>query len=75
MRLDQGDKSVQDYYGEHQKGLQRCKIVEGAEDAICRFYSGLRHDIQDILYYKDFDTVDKLFQFAMLAEKEVQGRQ
>jgi hypothetical protein len=29
MRLDQGDKSVQDYYGELQKGLQRCKIVEG----------------------------------------------
>jgi hypothetical protein len=37
------------------------------------FYSGLRCDIQDILDYKDFDTVDKLFQFAMLAEKEVQG--
>jgi hypothetical protein len=35
----------------------------------------LRCDIQDILDYKDFDTVDKLFQFAMLAEKEVQGRQ
>jgi hypothetical protein len=75
MRLDQGDKSVQDYYGELQKGLQRCKIVQGAEDAICRFYSGLRRDIQDILDYKDFDTVDKLFQFTMLAEKEVQGRQ
>jgi hypothetical protein len=73
MRLDQGDKSVQDYYGELQKGLQRCKIVEGAEDSICHFYSGLRRDIQDILDYKDFDTVDKLFQFAMLAEKEVQG--
>jgi hypothetical protein len=40
MRLDQGDKSVQDYYGELQKGLQRCKIVEGPEDAICRFLFG-----------------------------------
>jgi hypothetical protein len=38
MCLDQGDKSVQDYYGELQKGLQRYKIVEGAEDAICHFY-------------------------------------
>jgi hypothetical protein len=75
MHLDQGDKSVQHYYGELQKGLQRCKIVEGAEDASCRFYSGLRRDIQDILDYKDFDTVNKLFQFAMLVEKEVQGRQ
>jgi hypothetical protein len=55
--------------------LQHCKIVEGAKDAICHFYSGLRRDIQDILDYKDFDTIDKLFQFAMLVEKEVQGRQ
>jgi hypothetical protein len=53
--------------------LQRCKIVEGTKDVICRFYSGLRREIQDILDYKDFDTVDKLFQFSMLAEKEVQG--
>jgi hypothetical protein len=73
MHLDQGDKSIQDYYGELQKGLQRCKIVEGDEDAICHFYSGLRRDIHDILDYKDFDTIDKLFQFAMLAEKEVLG--
>ena len=71
MRLDQGDQSVQDYYGELQKGLQRCGIVEGPKDAICRFYSGLRHETQDIVDYKDFNTVDKLFQFAMLAEKEL----
>jgi hypothetical protein len=75
MRLEQGDKSVQDYYAELQKGLQRCGIVEGHEDALCRFYSGLRRDIQDIVDYKEFNTVNKLFQFAMLAEKELQGCQ
>jgi len=75
MRLEQGDKSVQDYYAELQKGLQRCGIVEGHEDALCRFYSGLQRDIQDIVDYKEFNTVNKLFQFAMLAEKELQGRQ
>jgi len=74
MRLEQGDKTVQDYYGELQKGLMRCAIVEGTEDAICRFYSGLRRDIQDIVDYKEFHTVNQLFQFAMLAEKELQGR-
>src|SRR6185437_4088876 len=46
MRLEQGDKTVQDYYGELQKGLMRCAIVEGTKDAIFRFYSGLRRDIQ-----------------------------
>jgi hypothetical protein len=73
MRLEQGDKYVQDYYAELQKGLQRCGIVEGHEDALCHFYSGLRCDIQDIVDYKEFKTVNKLFQFAMLAEKELQG--
>ena len=37
MHLEQGDKSVQDYYGELQKGLMRYSVVEGNEDAICRF--------------------------------------
>ena len=75
MRLEQGDKSVQDYYGELQKGLMRCSVVEGNEDAICHFYSGLRREIQDIVDYKEFNTVNQLFQFAMLAEKELQGRE
>ena len=51
-----------------------CSIVEGTEDAICRFYSGLRRDIRDIVDYKEFNTVNQLFHFAMLAEKELQGR-
>jgi hypothetical protein len=70
MRLEQEDKSIQDYYAELHKGLQRCGIVEGHEDALCHFYSGLWRDIQDIVDYKEFNTVNKLFQFAMLAEKK-----
>jgi hypothetical protein len=74
MCLEQGDKSVQDYYGELQKGLMHCGIVEGTEDSICRFYSGLQHDIQDIVDYKEFNTLNQLFQLDMFAEKELQGR-
>jgi hypothetical protein len=71
MRLEQGDKAMQDYYGDLQKGLMHCGIVEGPKDSIVRFYLGLRHEIQDIVDYKDFNTVNQLFQFAMLAEKEL----
>ena len=39
------------------------------------FYGGLRHEIQDIVDYKDFNTTNQLFQLAMLVEKELQGRQ
>jgi hypothetical protein len=45
------------------------------EDKIVRFYGGLRHEIQDIVYHKKFCTVNRLFQLAMLAEKELQGCQ
>ena len=53
----------------------RCGVVEGPEDSICHFYSGLRREIQDVVDYKEFNTVNQLFQFAMLAEKELQGRE
>jgi hypothetical protein len=50
-------------------------IVEDDESSVVRFYSGLRRDIQDIVDYKEFNTVNQLFQFAMLAEKGLQGRE
>ena len=45
------------------------------EDKIVRFYDGLRYEIQDIVYHKNFCTANRLFQLAMLAEKELQGCQ
>ena len=42
---------------------------------MCRFYGGLKREIQDIVDYKSFTTTNQLFQLAMLAEKELQGRQ
>ncbi len=53
----------------------RCSVVEGNGDSICHFYLGLRHKILDIVDYKEFNTVNQLFQLAMLAEKELQGRE
>jgi hypothetical protein len=39
------------------------------------FLWGLRTKIQDIVDYKEYNTVNHLFQLAMLVEKELQGRQ
>ena len=49
---------MQDYYGDLQKGLMHGAIVEGTEDAICRFYSSLRREIHDMVDYKEFKTVN-----------------
>jgi hypothetical protein len=75
QRLDQRDMSVQDYYAELQKGMIRAGVHEKTEDKICCFYGGLRTEIQDIVDYKEYNTVNHLFQLSMLAEKELQGRQ
>jgi hypothetical protein len=67
--------SVQDYYIELQKGMIRAGVHEETEDKIYRFYGWLWTEIQDIADYKEYNTINRLFQLAMLVEKELQGRQ
>ena len=55
------DRFVPPYHRDLHKKLMRCSAVEGNEDSICRFYSGLRSKIQDIVDYKEFNTVNQLF--------------
>ena len=73
--LDQGDMSVQEYYQELQNGMLRCGVVEDPEDQMVRFYGELRREIQDIVDYKEYHSIQRLFHLSMLAEKELQGRQ
>jgi hypothetical protein len=75
QRIDQGDMSVQEYYQELQKGMLRCGVVENPEDQMVRFYGGLRQEIQDIVDYKEYHSIQHLFHLSMLAEKELQGHQ
>jgi hypothetical protein len=67
--------SVQDYYAELQKGMIHVGVHEETEDKIYYFYGGLWTEIQDIVDYKEYNAINRLFQLAMLAEKELQGRQ
>jgi hypothetical protein len=53
--------SVQDYYAELQKGMIHVGVHEETEDKICHLYSGLRTEIQDIIDYKEYDTINHLF--------------
>jgi hypothetical protein len=46
-------------------------VHEESEDKIYHFYGGLRTEIQDIVDYKEYNTINHLFQLAMLAEKEL----
>jgi hypothetical protein len=52
----------------------RAGVHEEIEEKIYHFYSGLHTEIQDMVDYKEYNTVNHLFELAMLAKKELQGR-
>ena len=74
QRLKQGSSSVEDCYQELQTGLVRCGLVETDDAMRARFLGGLNRDIEDILDYKEYNSITRLFHFACKAEREVRGR-
>jgi hypothetical protein len=63
--------TVQEYYAKLQKGMLQCGVEEETEDKICRFYGSLRREFQKIVDYKEYITVNRLFQLAMVVRKEL----
>ena len=63
--------SVQEYFTEFRRCRIYCGIVEDMEDKIVRFYGGLRHEMQDVVYLKELYAVNHLFLLAMLAAKKL----
>jgi hypothetical protein len=45
--------------------------VEEDKDKMVCFYGGLNRNIQDIIDYKEYNSIECLFQLAMLAENEL----
>jgi hypothetical protein len=75
QRLEQEDMSVHEYFTELHKGMIHYGIEEDPVDKVCRFYGSLRREIQDIVYYKDFNITNQLFQLAMHTKKQLWGCQ
>jgi hypothetical protein len=67
-------QSVEEYYQQLQIGMLRCDLIENEEAAMARFMCGLTREIQDILAYKEYTNVTRLFHLACKAEREVHGR-
>jgi hypothetical protein len=49
-------------------------LEEREDAAMAQFVAGLNREIQDILEYKDYANITRLFHFACKAKREVQGR-
>jgi hypothetical protein len=74
QQLEQGARSVEEYYQELQIDMLHCNLDEREDATMARFFVGLNHEIQDILQYKDYTNITRLFHFACKAERELQGR-
>jgi hypothetical protein len=72
--LEQGKNSLAEYYQELQTGMIRCDIEEDNEALLARFFGRLNKEIQKILEYKEYNTINRLFHLACKAECEVQDR-
>jgi tryptophanyl-tRNA synthetase len=73
QQLQQGTKSVEEYYQELQMGMLRCNLKEDVEPAMARFLGRLNQEIQDIVACKEYTNITRLFRLACKAEREVQG--
>ena len=71
QQFRQGNKSVEEYYQELQTSMLRCGLVETEDAAMARFVGGLNREIQDILAYKEYNSIDRLFHLACKVEREV----
>jgi hypothetical protein len=52
-------------------GMLRCGLEENEDGAIARFMGGLNREIQDILTYKKYNSVIRLFHIACKTDREV----
>jgi hypothetical protein len=73
--LQQGSKSVEEYFQELQIGMLRSGLGKNGDAAMARFFGGLNREIQDVLDYKEYNNITRLFHFTCKAKREVQGRQ
>jgi hypothetical protein len=53
--------------------MLRCGLVENNDAAMACFLGGLNREIQDVLDYKEYINITRLFHLACKAEHEVQG--
>jgi hypothetical protein len=64
QRLKQGTHTVEEYYQELQTGMLCCGLVENNDTAMAHFLGGLNREIQDVLDYKEYTNITRLFHLA-----------
>jgi len=71
QRLQQGTKSVDDYFKELETTLTKIDMHESEESKMARFVSGLRREIQDVVELYDYSSLEKLVHLTIKVETQL----
>ena len=74
QNLKQGNDSVKKYYDNLETTLLHSFVEGNEEDFMDRFWSGLNHDIQDMIIHEECYPMDRLYCLCCKAEQEIKRR-
>jgi len=69
--IQQGKKSVDDYFKELETTLTKIDMHESEESKMARFVSGLRREIQDVVELYAYSSLEKLVHLAIKVESQL----
>jgi len=71
QRLQQGFRSVDEYFKDLEVTLTKINMHESEESKIARFVSGLQREIQDVVELYEYTSLEKLVHLAIKIEPRV----
>ena len=71
QRLQQGPRSVDEYFIDLETTLTKIDIHENEESKIAIFVSGLRREIQDVVELYEYSSLEKLVHLAIKVESQL----
>ena len=73
QRLNQGSRSVEEYYQEMEMLMSRADIEEDREQTMARFLAGLNIDIANEVELHHYVELEEMVHMANIIEKQLRG--
>jgi len=71
QRLQQGPRSVDEYFKDLETTLTKIDMHENKESKTARFVSGLRRQIQDVVELYEYSSMEKLVHLDFKVESQI----
>ena len=75
QRLNQGSKSVEEYYKEMEVAMIRANVEEDREATMARFLHGLNREIADIVEMQHYVELTHMVHQAIIVEEQLKQKE